>query len=232
MNIKLTLNRDPFPSIKFNNLKSFILSCANFLSQFVERFVLLKFSTFGYWNNVNANLRATSTLLISYGWTMLIFKFSYLINLDFDNEKDWKKLGVFGAIFVAHYFHERTAYHQKWHYLASLYNEVLKASPFVTGKETLQEATYSYRESLELALAIDTVQMEMWSHDSFRSIVEKWLILHQKGKYPQISNEDALIKASEKTKAESIKILIDIQKQALKMAKDSYSDNVYLIKAG
>lgn len=77
---------------------------------------------------------------------------------------------MYGGIFAGLFYSERTSYYQKWGYLANLYNEVLKAKPPYFFRYDDNDI-HSYRQSMCVALAIDIVQMEMWSHPSFKDVV-------------------------------------------------------------
>lgn len=71
--------------------------------------------------------------------------------------------------------------HSKWEYLADLYNRMLE-QPFLS--ETPQY--FSCRESLKIALVIDSLTMGMWAHDSyydtFESVITKAKVYENK--YP------------------------------------------------
>lgn len=120
----------------------------------------------GYKNNVKGNLRIISafqTTTLSYGpililaWLFLGDKFGEISGNVFATIFV-SYFGMIGALFVK----EKNSLNDKWKYLASVYNDVIKITP--------EDHKYNKREILLTALAIDILDMEMWSHRSFRDI--------------------------------------------------------------
>lgn len=221
---KIILRRDPYPKMSYLGPYSFLVSFCLLASEILERWILLKRTCFGYWNNVSSNLRLMLSAVLSLSVLVVLHQFGVFNSYQ---SKEWLRLTVFGAVFVTHFFHERSSYYEKWIYLANLYNEVLKAQPYVLGREALSSNVYSYRHSLEVALVYDMVSMEMWSHSSFYPIFEVVLVDALKRKHSKNTNEEVKKIASQMTKSEVLKVLHDFQVEYLKMEKTSYSDNVY-----
>lgn len=210
---KLCLKRD-WGTFKFNSRKNSVLAVRNSISFLVEAILLLKVSFFGYWNGVNMNLRFFGVILISGIWTLpvlfLHFKFTNYIT-------HAVVLTSYAAIFATIFWQERSSYYSKWSYLANLYNEVLKAKPHLPKNALLKTEYHSYRRSLDVALAMDIVQMEMWSHDSYEQLVVKSLKEAHSYKYERNYKDDTELynKAIQMTKKEVLADLHFLQKKYL-----------------
>jgi hypothetical protein len=83
--------------------------------------------------------------------------------------------GVFGATAIR----ERSAMHEKWRYLAELFNILIQTDP---GQK---------RNHIEACLAYDILTMEMWAHKSFRYMFKEILFeaLRAEGTYPSLSGK-------------------------------------------
>jgi hypothetical protein len=223
---RIVLLRDEFPSFDFTSFYDFLISTSKIVNEAIERWVLLKRSPLGYWNNVNVNLRFLGSLIISATVTFVVVAADLL---EIGSSK-WSVLSTFSAIFAAIFWQERTAFYEKWKYLAELYNEVLKCKPYVIGVEAVSSDVYSCRESLKIALAMDIVQMEMWSHSSFRSVFESCMIEAVKG-LSAVKNRDEefYIKliSGQMTKKDVLNTLSKYQSLILADEKKSYKEHAY-----
>ncbi len=188
-------------------------------SEFIEKNILFKTDNFGYWNNVNMNLRLVGCFLASLqiAITILIINFLFTNGTSLININEF--LTIFGAIFVAFFFNDKTSYYQKWSYLANLYNERIKSIPEEYCRE---ENTFSYRKMLEISLAIDVIQMEMWSHDSFAEFTRNELFEAIRAREPTLKNKvnlELLTFTNELDKASAINYLVERQKTILESYK-------------
>lgn len=222
---QITLRRSDYPKLDLTCGYALIISISKIFSQFVERWVLLKRSPFGYWNNVDNSLRFVCSCILSALPLILLHK----IGVFNGSEGDWRRVATFGAVFAAHYFSERASHYEKWSYLANLYNEILKSKPFVLGGETNNPDMYSYKDTMTAALAHDIVTMEMWSSSSFYATFEKVLIDAIRYSKKQDLSKSVCIKiACGYTKAEALEVIEELQAYYLKREKKSYKDNIYL----
>lgn len=182
----LRLKRD-IGNLNFKSSSHLAVSLRNLFSLFVEVVLLQKISLFGYWNNVNMNLRFAGIAVVSLNGTMVIMLLTgeNVLPLSTSHPVSTSTITAFGAIFATVFWQERSAYYSKWSYLANLYNEVLKAKPSMP-QNALTAEYHSYRKSLDIALAMDIIQMEMWSHPSYEPIVTQAL----KDAYHLIQNRE------------------------------------------
>lgn len=209
------LKRDRYPDLDFSNLNSLIMSFMNLISEIIERWFFLKRSVFGYWNSNSMNKRFIGSIFISALLTLFISNYFLKLN-DQLCENKLQQLATFAAIFSTLFWNERASYYSKWIYLANLYNEVIKEKPFVLGSETDDTVIYSYKDSLTIALALDIVQMEMWSHDSFKDIIESCLIDAFKFiEKVEISKSELFILTNNMTKKSVINLLLEYQEYIL-----------------
>lgn len=192
----------------WNNLSS---SFSQRLSEWAEVWLLARISVFGYWNCVNMNLRFIGILLLSFIWGSPILFFRYVLEMKSLSASMY--FATVGAIFTTLFWQERNSFYQKWKYLADLYNEILKAKPSIVNPEGSNFDYFSYRNGLTVALAIDIVQMEMWSHVSYKDIVEAELraALDEKRTVKFRTRKDFLNEANKLTKEQAVKILNEYQ---------------------
>lgn len=155
----------------------------NFLQKFdytVEVLLLRKTDENGYFNSVKANLRLKATFWLA-AWiciaaALATLGFAFLLVIGGTDVKLGQPtfqnifatmigfIGIWGGLF----WREKTHIHKKWEYLAGLYNEVIKLPPSTTGE-------YPTRDILLVALAQDTLKMEMWAHDSYAGLFRQTL---------------------------------------------------------
>lgn len=195
--------------VDYSSGQAFFKSFAKRLSLFVEMWVLGRISFFGYWNNVNMNLRLVGILLISTFSTFPFLYGKYVLKIGWIT---WPIIfTILGGVFTNFFWQERSSYYQKWKYLADLYNDVLKASPQIAIPEDSEFDYHSYRESLNIALAIDIIQMEMWSHDSYKDIVAAEL-KNAMDEKENLSEENFYSDVRKLTKEDAVTILSTYQK--------------------
>lgn len=132
--------------------------------------LFLKLDSTGYYNNVRANLR-----LVAAWWTATIVSltafnvYSWLLTLllvdvqPFSQESVSTAVVGYFALWGGLFWREKVSIHNKWQYLAQLYNSLLEAEPSKKNR-------YRKRELLENALALDVLQLEMWSHESYAEL--------------------------------------------------------------
>lgn len=218
---RVLFRRDKIINLSENIDTQFV---SKIVSEIMERFLLFKRTPFGYWNNVSANLRFLAAAWVSSIVTGIVYLAPIKYSVEFD--KIAFLFQVFGATFVVYYWNDRTAYYNKWSYLANLYNECLKANPFIPYTvEREKEKYFSYRNSLEHALAIDIIEMEMWSHRSFNDFLFEIL------KYDLRIEYEYLLKATDEiilgaicsmTKSEAIDLLTKYQEGYLGLEQHTY----------
>lgn len=159
---RINLLRDPifvFPAdLNFQEIGLFL---SKSFSEFIERWILFKRSIFGYWNNASANLILIRCLILSAVITSLLY-YAFKDNLAAHNKKIQSELlpllTTYGSIFATLYLPDRTSYHQKWNYLAGLYNDYIKCEG------------HWRKQSIKAALSQDIAAMEMWSNNSFHDV--------------------------------------------------------------
>lgn len=136
-------------------------------NQLIEIGFFAKLDATGYYNNVRANLR-----IISAGFTAaFVFTFGFWIysSLAITLNPSWPTSAEsviatstigFLTLWTGLFWNEKVSIHKKWEYLASLYNEILRT-------DFAKKSEYPKRALLENALALDILQLEMWSHESY-----------------------------------------------------------------
>lgn len=125
---------------------------ANGISLFIEYAILNRYSFFGYKNSVRVNLRMIGCAFVTaLAASLLLVATPNLPPTGF---------AALGTLFASLFIVERTSVYNKWQYLAGLYNKVIEA-----------DVGYK-REVLRVALVLDIIEMEMWSHRSFDDIFE------------------------------------------------------------
>jgi hypothetical protein len=95
--------------------------------------------------------------------------FAKLLALTLDN-----RLNVLLAIFGAAFYREMKDIHNKFDYLAKLFNDVVKTEPTISSG-TPKENTYHQREHLLACLSHDILIMNMWAHKSFKFLFKETL---------------------------------------------------------
>lgn len=203
------------------------------LSEIIERYVFMKRSWAGYWNNVNANLRFISAFWFS-GWiTAVTFFILYVcvkqesVSLFF-TKYALTGLKIFGTVFVAYYWNDRSAYYNKWKYLADLYNDYLKSPPYIP-HQVYRSTVFSYRNSLKHALAMDIIEMEMWSHRSYRDFLYEILrdaLIAEEPSLKTISKDELLrCRICTMSKSQAIDLLARQQEQYIKLEHHAYRES-------
>lgn len=151
------------------------------LENIIEYFLLLKTTRMGYRNSPSGNIRIIPTFWTTTFISAFLFcLFTALNKLEpafiigkKDQSLDETYLLIvtsFMALWLGLYWKEKKDLHEKWRYLAELYNQIISTPP---GKVKSQ---FSGRESLRVALALDLLTMGMWGHTSFNSIFEAVLV--------------------------------------------------------
>jgi hypothetical protein len=131
-----------------------------FISQLIEYPLLNRYSFFGYKNSVRANPRIISSLLLTWFATIIVMLAVDIFSIQLPGNMILALAGFFLSSFII----ERKNIHDKWEYLANLYNNLIQMD-------------YGFkRDVFECALVLDLIQMEMWSHRSFHEIFEKVLL--------------------------------------------------------
>lgn len=131
---------------------------------FIEYVILCRYTMFGYKNNANVNARFFSAFGVAVFFAVALGLCSSLGDLmgaikPFAYFPVPRKVGALLLPFIfGVYALERKSLTDKWIYLASLYNEVQKQKDVIIS------------DRLMTALAVDLVDMEMWSHKSFSEI--------------------------------------------------------------
>ena len=74
-------------------------------------------------------------------------------------------LAIIGSISFL-FMRERTSMHEKWKYLAVVYNDYVNLQP----RTSISAVTIRGREILAASLALDLLEMDMWNHNSFSTI--------------------------------------------------------------
>lgn len=135
-------------------------------AQGIEYFILNRYSFFGYKNAVRANLRLFASLGLTF-FVISFFSFIFSIfRIDETNGNTSNLTTLWMAcagLFLSSFILERRNLHEKWQYLASLYNSII-------------EADLNRKFELEYAFAMDLIDMEMWSHRSFREMFTRLTI--------------------------------------------------------
>ena len=149
-------------------------------NRFIEVNLLMKTSDNGYWDNPVANLRLITTFWLAIRVYFLVFGLvAFIISLapEVFIKKEVDVLSLvntsvfsFFAFWFGMFWREKAHIHNKWAYLAGLYNEIIKTEPSVRGKG------YDKRMVMEIALALDILKLEMWGHSSYREIFQSILI--------------------------------------------------------
>lgn len=169
---------------------------ASGISQFVEYFILSRYSIFGYKNSPRANLRLLSSAMQTFlvaclvGISLGLLRIYNFVGADTSN--GWNLYWGLGGFLIASFVIERKNLHEKWSYLAGLRTKVLETD---IGPK---------RDVLEMSLTIDLIDMEMWAHNSFAWIVDKNLAIslsEYKGEFPLRINrmkyaKDAMLEKS------------------------------------
>lgn len=156
--------------------------CHNFINGFVDTFLLCKIDFCGYRNKPNANLRLMSTFVVSIIIGIVCFVATSALNqleLFFvtgtDADPRSEKLITLGiasvGLWLGLFWKEKKDLHDKWHYLAVLYNEFIQQAP-----TQAKGQQYSSRNSLRVSLANDLLLMGMWAHNSFYPLFECALV--------------------------------------------------------
>lgn len=220
---KFRVLRDPWPHIDPRTPENFKITLSKFISEIIERFILLKLSPFGYWDNVNIHSRVVGFGLSS---VLISVPIVHIVSIWYPNIPDHLPT-IFFTVFGTLFWQERASYYEKWKYLAALYNDIVKATPFVLGRETVVNNHFSYRKSLELAFVQDIVTMEMWSHSSYfptfyKNINEALNFVQKKNPERVFSVSDGL------SKSQILDLLEEYQDEVMKDEKSSFKDSVYL----
>lgn len=168
-NIKLNMNKQP------NN---------DWFNPIFDKWFLGRSDSYGYYNKPSANLRLFaalhSTLLISIFFALLAILANTFIDSNLVAGSDGKPrseteinliLGFLGLWFGM-FWKEKKDLHDKWKYLADLYNKFLQEPPINPNIPS----KFSVREPLRVALALDCLVMGMWAHKSFYEVFEHVLI--------------------------------------------------------
>ena len=172
-------------------------------SALVEYGILNRYSFFGYKNSVRSNAKLCASFLTSSLILILFFVlFALLSGSDICPLVSTKEIILgWGGFLVSSFTIERKILYDKWQYLASLYNNII-------GKPT----NAPERNALNIALAIDLLDMEMWSHRSFRDFFYDTMIeavefdMKQKERKVSFDTENIRKKAVSK---EHIRMLFD-----------------------
>ncbi len=156
---------------------------ADFLNYFIEYIVLSRYSFCGYKNNIKGNLRILSAISLTiflgalvdficnlFGITFSLVKLNTgYINLEFS-------LLVTGfGLCISTFILERSHLHKKWEFLAQLQNKVFETDLGIK------------RDILNATLTLHLIEMEMWSHKSFRDrFISAFALANStaKGEYP------------------------------------------------
>lgn len=141
---------------------------AGWLTAAIEYGVLNRYTIFGYKNSARANMRIFAALFLT---LFLVLVFALLNRLCGGSECAPSStapagqvplvnhpVAIFLGVLISAFIIERKTLYEKWTYLAGLYNSLLKEDPMAPRYEPMR-----------IALAIDLLDMEMWSHRSFRA---------------------------------------------------------------
>lgn len=155
-----------------------IQSLTQLTNRIIEIGLFAKSDFTGYYNNVRANLRIfssgfTAFIVLAIGFVIYMETMTF-IEVDWWPSENPQTL-IAGAIvsfftlWTALFWNEKVSIHKKWEYLANLYNEILKTEPAIS-KPEIGYLPYQKRDLLVNALALDILQMEMWSHESYADL--------------------------------------------------------------
>lgn len=144
-----------------NNKQAYFWHC-------FEVVYLFKNDISGYKNRVSGNRRIIAAVVVTSLTSAPVLLLGLSIVLKYGLGPNLNAFGFVAPLILAFFgtiggifLKEKNSLYEKWKYLASLYNEVLKVEP------SKNKDSYKKRELLEVALALDLLEMEMWSHDSF-----------------------------------------------------------------
>ena len=138
-------------------------------------FWLGHFECFGYKNKVSGPKRlfaaifqtglgiAVSGIIISLLVVNLRINFSPSAPTQIDQQAFVSVCTVIATFLGAVFWREQSDLHQKWQYLADLFNRIVELHP------PENDSVYNMREHLLIGLAHDTLTMGMWAHRSFRT---------------------------------------------------------------
>lgn len=201
-------------SKKFENLKHIKITKLHkdkfWLTTVVEHALLFQFGFTGYYNTIDSKRRIVSAMgqtiwaIIVLNLIRVIFNYifvtNYHVSFKISNQLSYKNYagiaGVVAAIFGANFIREMKDIHNKFDYLAKLFNDVIKIKPIQFKKINHQE--YNQREHLAACLAHDILIMNMWAHRSFqgvfKDIFEKAIILdlYNKKQFSETTIEEML----------------------------------------
>lgn len=149
---------------------------------FIEYVILFQIEFSGYYNKINGKRRIfaaiAQTLWASGALVFLVPTIRFILgqrhefSWEFSDSEIEKILGIGGLIalvFGANFIREMKDIHNKFDYLAKLFNEIVKLKPL----DKLSLTEYNQREHLLACLAHDILTMNMWAHSSFRSVFKE-----------------------------------------------------------
>lgn len=181
-------------------------------SAIVEYGILNRYSIFGYKNATKNNSKLLASGMMSV-FILIAFIIVYRLLCSSYICPDLPVIDFIVAWFgfiISSFIIERKILYDKWQYLAKLYNDVISLN---------DEKEEDKRDVLNAALAIDLLDMEMWSHRSFSEVffsqMEEAVELDQI-KLPRIVDFDVCyIKHKSVPKKEARKLLLKLQKEKL-----------------
>lgn len=154
---------------------------SDFFNQFFDTFILGRVDLCGYNNKPSANRRLFATLHT----TIILILFSYIAILTLDKINFQFIIGseqtprheaistvaiTLIGLWLGMFWKEKKDIHDKWKYLAELYNTYIQQPPM--GNNQL----YSCRDSLRVAMACDSLAMGMWAHNSYYNSFEQTIV--------------------------------------------------------
>lgn len=207
-----------FPSFNENKLA--------WLNELIEVVYLGKNSYAGYKNNVKGNLRIFAALQVTTITALIVLIPTFYFLKDGISAMDPKDfvtliitlIGSYCAAVGGIFLKEKNSLYEKWKYLADLYNEILKIDP-----ET-KVNRYEKRNLLKVALAMDILAMEMWSHESYCNLFHSCLKDAIRSHAPKLSAEYMIdhLESAPITKNE-VKAYLETYQQRLLYGNDSKS---------
>ena len=140
------------------------------LSTWIEGVLLLHYSCTGYFNEINAKKRIFAAIWQTFMATLAVFIiYDFFKNRCFFNSDPPNSMNIIAfisAIFGATFFREMKDIHNKFSYLAGIFNDIIKIDPI----KNADNNSYNKREHLLSCLGHDILIMSMWSHKSFKSV--------------------------------------------------------------
>lgn len=129
----------------------------------VEYFVLNRYSFFGYKNHVKSNLRIMSSFMLTIFISISAVIFIKVITGWEEHCFNLSVKEIFTLFFgflLSSFIIERKSLYEKWMYLSGVFNKIVE-------NECKDVEAEDYT-ALRACLALDILDMEMWSHASFR----------------------------------------------------------------